>query len=112
MPRHRVASSRGRPGRLDQMPSALRRLQSERKTRMAEPADWQSFYVMAGGAPAALTGLIFVAVSLQRGPIMANRIHRDRAWASVALLLSQLIIALGLLAPAQSVLAIGLEIDL
>jgi hypothetical protein len=79
---------------------------------MAEPADWQSFYVMAGGAAAALTGLIFVAVSLQTGPIMGNRIHRDRAWASVALLMSQLFIALALLVPAQSVLAIGLEMDL
>jgi hypothetical protein len=80
-------------------------------TGMADPADWQSFYVMAGGAAAALTGLIFVAVSLQTGAIMGNRIHRDRAWASVALLMSQLFIALALLVPAQSVLAIGIELD-
>jgi modulator of FtsH protease len=80
-------------------------------TGMAEPGAWATFYVMAGGAAAALSGLIFVAVSLQTARIMGNRIHRDRAWSSVALLMSQLFISLALLVPAQSVLAIGLEID-
>jgi hypothetical protein len=79
---------------------------------MAEAADWESFYVMAGGAAAVLTGLIFVAVSLHTGTIVGNVLHRDRAWSSVALLMSQLFIAMAVLVPSQPGFLLGLEIDL
>jgi len=73
---------------------------------------WQTFYVMVGGAAAALTGLIFVAVSLHTRSVMSGVLHRDRAWSSIALLMSQLFIAIAVLVPAQSELALGLEVDL
>jgi uncharacterized membrane protein len=79
---------------------------------MADAAEWEGFYVMAGGAAAVLTGLIFVAVSLHSGPIVGNVLHRDRAWSSVALLMSQLFIAMAVLVPAQPTALLGLEISL
>src|SRR6476661_8708168 len=79
---------------------------------MEDAAAWQTFYVMVGGAAAALTGLIFVAVSLHTRSIMSGVLHRDRAWSSVALLMSQLFIAIAVLVPTQSELALGLEIAL
>ena len=79
---------------------------------MSDAADWESFYVMAGGAAAVLTGLIFVAVSLHRHSIMDSVLHRDRAWSSVALLMSQLFISMAVLVPAQPDWLLGAEIDL
>jgi hypothetical protein len=79
---------------------------------MSEPAEWEAFYVMAGGAAAVLTGLIFVAVTLHAGSVLDNVVRRDRAWASVAILASQLFIAMAMLVPAQPIRLIGLEIDL
>lgn len=75
---------------------------------MAGAATWESFYVMAGGAAAALTGLIFVAVSLHTGSIMNGVLHRDRAWSSVALLMSLLFIAMAVLAPSRPELRLAL----
>jgi Ca2+/Na+ antiporter len=77
---------------------------------MTETAHWEGFYVMAGGAAAVLTGLIFVAVSLHTTSIVSNDIHRDRAWSSVAVLLSQLFIAMAVLVPEQPGPLLGLEI--
>lgn len=65
---------------------------------------------MAGGAAAALTGLIFVAVSLHLEQVMGSVIHRDRAWASIVLLLSQLLVALAVLAPGQPLRVLGIEL--
>jgi hypothetical protein len=77
---------------------------------MAEAHAWEAFYVMAGGAAAVLTGLVFVAVTLHSTPIIDNVLHRDRAWSSVAILGSQLIIAMAVLVPAQPLRLLGLEI--
>jgi hypothetical protein len=77
---------------------------------MAEAHAWEAFYVMAGGAAAVLTGLIFVAVTLHATPIIGIVLHRDRAWSSVAILASQLIIAMAVLVPAQPVRLLGIEI--
>jgi hypothetical protein len=78
----------------------------------ANALGWQNFYLMVGGAAAALTGLIFVAVSLHTRSIMGNTLHRDRAWASVASLISQLFVAVAVLVPAQPSAALGIEIML
>jgi hypothetical protein len=78
---------------------------------MTHGADWQSFYVMVGGAAAALTGLIFVAVSLHTRSVMDSALHRDRAWSSVILLMSQLFIAMAVLVPAQPTALVGVEVD-
>lgn len=77
---------------------------------MAEAHAWEAFYVMVGGAAAVLTGLVFVAVTLHVTPIIGNVLHRDRAWSSVAILASQLIIAMAVLVPAQPLRLLGVEI--
>ncbi len=47
---------------------------------MADHAEsWREFYVMAGGAAAILTGLVFVALSLYAKAIMSHALYRDRA---------------------------------
>jgi hypothetical protein len=78
---------------------------------VAEPREWESFYVMAGGAAAVLTGLIFVAVTLHKS-IVDTVLHRDRAWASIALLLSQLLISMAVLVPEQDLRLLGIEVGL
>jgi hypothetical protein len=77
---------------------------------MAEAHAWEAFYVMAGGAAAVLTGLVFVAVTLHVRPIIGNVLHRDRAWSSVAILASELIIAMAVLVPVQPLRVLGIEI--
>lgn len=44
-----------------------------------DPAPWQNFYVMSGGASAALTGLLFVAMSLHAETTMTNAFYGNRA---------------------------------
>ena len=76
------------------------------------PADWHDFYVMTGGAAAALTGLLFVAMSLHAGPIMSNVFYRNRAIGTLTSLGSQLLLAAAVLVPGQPVWAIGVEVEL
>ena len=40
---------------------------------------WNNYFVMVGGAAAALVGLIFVALSINPGAIIRNATHRNRA---------------------------------
>jgi AcrR family transcriptional regulator len=51
--------------------------------------NWQDFYVMTGGAPAALTGLLFVAMSLRSKAITSNRFFANRAIGSLVSLMLQ-----------------------
>lgn len=76
-----------------------------------DPAGWQNFYVMTGGAAAALTGLLFVAMSIHAKEIMAHPVLGNRAIGTLISLLTQLAIAGALLVPGQSVQAIGVEIE-
>ena len=75
------------------------------------PADWHDFYVMTGGAAAALTGLLFVAMSLHAKQIMANRFYSDRATGTLMSLTSQLLISGAVLIPGQSVVLLGAEVE-
>jgi len=72
---------------------------------------WQTFYAMTGGAAAALTGLLFVAMSLHAKAIMANRFFRDRAVATLMSLTSQLLISGAVLIPGQPLWLLGAEIE-
>ena len=69
----------------------------------------QNFYVMVGGAAAALTGLILVAVSLHLRVILAHPLYRDRAHTSLQGLVTILVVAGAVLTP-QSSSALGIEV--
>src|SRR5215510_3389193 len=46
---------------------------------MFPPSGWQNFFVMVGGGSAALTGLVFVAMTLHLEDIVNHPVHRHRA---------------------------------
>jgi len=75
------------------------------------PADWHDFYVMTGGAAAALTGLLFVAMSLHAKAIMENRFYSDRAIGTLMSLASQLILSGAVLIPGQPLWLLGVEVE-
>ena len=75
-----------------------------------DPRGWHDFYVMAGGAAAALTGLLFVAMSLHSGAILRHPLYGTRAVGTLVSLMTILFIAGGVLVPGQSALAIGIEV--
>ncbi len=77
-----------------------------------DTSGWHDFYVMAGGAAAALTGLVVVALSLHAKAIMAHPLYRDRAFAAIVALVTQVFLAAAVLVPAQSSLALALEVGL
>lgn len=76
---------------------------------MSGAESWQNFYVMVGGAAAALTGLVLVAVSLHLRVILAHPLYRDRAHTSLQGLVTILIVAGAVLTP-QSWSALGIEV--
>ncbi len=75
-----------------------------------DAAPWQNFYVMVGGAAAALTGLLFVAMSLHSKAIIAHPLHGTRAVGTLLSLMTQLFVAGAVLLP-QSTLALGIEVE-
>ena len=46
---------------------------------MYDPSIWRDFFVMVGGGAAALTGLVFVAMTLHLEDIVHHPVHRHRA---------------------------------
>jgi hypothetical protein len=76
-----------------------------------DPQSWQSFYVTVGGAAAALTGLLFVAMSLHSKAIMADPLHSSRALGTLLSLITQLFIAGAVLIPGQSSTWLGIEVE-
>jgi hypothetical protein len=46
---------------------------------MYDPSLWRDFFVMVGGGAAALTGLVFVAMTLHLEDIVHHPVHRHRA---------------------------------
>jgi len=80
--------------------------------RRVDVSGWHDFYIMAGGAAAALTGLVVVALSLHAKVIMAHPLFRDRAFAAIVALMTQVFLAAAVLVPDQSSLALGLEVGL
>lgn len=74
-----------------------------------DPAAWQNFYIMIGTANAAITGLLFVALSMHLKQILSHPIFKPRAIVVLVILTTQIIIAAIVLAP-QSREAMGWEI--
>lgn len=48
------------------------------------PEQWHDFFIMVGGGAAALTGLVFVAMSLNLEAIVKEVTHRHRAISTLA----------------------------
>jgi hypothetical protein len=72
--------------------------------------EWHDFLVAASGAAAALTGLIFVGVSINLNRILSIPTLVSRASISMVLLLAILIVALFLLSPADHYRSLGMGI--
>lgn len=77
---------------------------------MLEPAAWESFAVMTGGASAALTGLLFVAVSINRDLISRNATLRNSAAQTLVLLVVPVVLCALLLIPDQRPAALSSEL--
>ncbi|MGI8486121.1 MAG: hypothetical protein ACR2OU_17915 [Thermomicrobiales bacterium] len=73
-------------------------------------ADWSDFFVAQAGASAALTGLIFVGISISLSELIKFPHLLLRAAASLVLLLSVFVTSSLLLAPKQSIHTAGLEV--
>jgi modulator of FtsH protease len=71
-------------------------------------SDWHDFAVMLGGAAAALTGLVFVAVSIQLRTLAVDPSLRRRASSSLLFLFTIVAASAAVLAP-QSPRAVGAE---
>ena len=64
-----------------------------------DPAAWQNFYIMIGTANAAITGLLFVALSLHLKQILAHPVYKPRAIVVLVILTTQIVISAIVLAP-------------
>jgi hypothetical protein len=71
---------------------------------------WQDFFVMVGTAAAALTGLVFVAMSLNVGAIKGDTAHRYRASGSLTGLASVFVLSGLVLMGGQHHQAAGAEV--
>jgi modulator of FtsH protease len=73
-------------------------------------AAWIPYFSTIAAAAAALTGLIFVAVSINLSPIVKQAWLADRAAESLMQLLGALLVATFPLIPQQPLLALGVEV--
>jgi len=77
---------------------------------MTVSADWHDFATMIGGASGALTGLLFVAVSLNASRIAGHAGLRASAGQTLVLFITPLIIAAAVLTPHQPDWVLGAEL--
>jgi len=77
---------------------------------MASLADWQTFLSVQAGAAATLTGLVFVAVSINLGRIMQVPGLPGRGAESIAQLLQVFFVSAMGLIPRQPLTMLGVEI--
>ena len=71
---------------------------------------WSDFSVAVVGSAAALTGLLFVAVSINIEQILAIGPLAGRALSTMILFVVPLVVGILILVPGQSVTALGLEL--
>ena len=77
---------------------------------MLNVAAWENFAVMIGGASAALTGLLFVSVSLNRDKIVHSSELRASAAQTLVLLIVPLVLCALMLIPDQRRWVLGAEL--
>lgn len=75
-----------------------------------DPSEWHDFFVGSMGASAALTGLLFVAISINLQQILKYPNLPGRAAGSLGVLVCALVAAACGLVPRQSHIALGAEI--
>src|SRR5215472_6968534 len=74
------------------------------------PSDWHDFFVGTIGASAALTGLLFVAISINLQQILKYSQLPGRAAGTLGILVCALVVSGFGLAPGQGNRALGLEV--
>ncbi|HEY7432782.1 MAG TPA: hypothetical protein VH641_18825 [Streptosporangiaceae bacterium] len=74
------------------------------------PEAWHDLFVAVAGSAAALTGLIFVAVSINLRQILDNRVLPVRAAETLTILVGILLLSVFMLVPGQSNAVLGTEI--
>lgn len=75
-----------------------------------DPQQWHDLYLMLGTAAAALTGLVFVALSLHLRAIGADRFQRARGHYLTFRLIYLTVVAAFVLIPGQGDDALGIEL--
>jgi len=75
-----------------------------------EPDAWNDFFVMLGGASAALAGLVFVGLSLHARAVAADALLRVRAWNLTAGIVAVTVMSALVLVPGQGLRALGIEL--
>jgi len=73
------------------------------------PAEWGTFAVGFTTASGALTGLVFVAVSIRVREVLGDPFHRRRTESTFVILLAILTASLLVLIPSQGRLPVGIE---
>ena len=73
-------------------------------------ADWRDFATMIGGASGALTGLLFVAVSLNANRIAGHAGLRASAGQTLVMVITPLLLGAALLVPGQPDWVLGAEL--
>jgi hypothetical protein len=71
---------------------------------------WTDFAVVVGGANAALTGLLFVAISINAGTIGRSISLRSRGGQTLVLFVVTLVVSIVLAVPGQGLVAFGTEL--
>lgn len=75
-----------------------------------EPTEWSSLFAATTSASAALTGLLFIALSLGPRAILNSPEHRGRAREALGQFLAVLVVSVAVLIPGQARLALGIEL--
>jgi hypothetical protein len=74
-----------------------------------QPEQWHDMFVAMAGAAAALTGLIFVAVSINLEQVLKFPALPPRAVETLSILVGLLVLSVFVLIPGQSLTALGVE---
>lgn len=75
-----------------------------------QPVQWHDYFVMVGGGSAALTGLVFIALSLNTYAVKVNTAHRWRATGSLMGLGAVFLVSALVLMGDQGHRAVGSEV--